>query len=226
MEKIDIVEKLGNKEITALDIAKNVIRDPSLLPEIFNGIRSENSRIRFKSAKIIRAISEKNPEILYSKMDFFIDLLDSENRILKWIAIDVIGNLTSIDSKNKFDKIFKKYYSFLLAESMITVAHTIDNSGKIAKARPHLTQMITSELLKIEKIPTKQHLTQECKNILLGKVILAFGMYFDQIENKDSVISFVKRQLNNTRNATKAKAEKFLKRIEKLQIQKPLRNLN
>jgi len=226
MEKIDIVEKLGKKEFTALDIAKNVIRDPSLLPEIFNGIRSENSRIRFKSAKIIRAISEKNPEILYSKMDFFIDLLDSENRILKWIAIDVIGNLTSIDSKNKFDKIFKKYYSFLLADSMITVAHTIDNSAKIAKARPHLAQMITSELLKIENIPTKPHLTQECKNILLGKVISAFGMYFDQIKNKHSVISFVKRQTNNTRNATKAKAEKFLKRIEKLQIQKPLRNLN
>ena len=226
MERIDIVEKLGTKEITAVDIAKNVIKDPGLLLEIFNGISSKNSRIRFKSAKILRVISEKNPEILYSKMDFFIDLLDSENRILKWIAIDVVGNLTSIDSKNRFDKIFEKYYSFLLAESMITVAHIVDNSGKIAKAKPHLTQRITSELLKIEKIPTRPHLTQECKNILLGKVILAFGMYFDQIENKDSVISFVKRQVNNTRNATKAKAEKFLNRTEKLQIQKPLRNLN
>ena len=214
MEKIDILEKLGKKEIKAGDIAKNVIKVPGLLPEIFNGISSENPRIKFKSAKILRVISEKSPEILYSKMDFFIDLLDSENRILKWVAIDVIGNLTSIDSKNKFDKIFKKYYSFLSAESMITVGHVVDNSGKIAKARPHLTQRITSELLNIEKIPTKPHLTQECKNILLGKAILAFGMYFDQIENKDNVISFVKRQLNNTRNATKVKAEKFLKTIE------------
>lgn len=214
MEKIDILEKLGKKEIKAGDIAKNVIKGPGLLPEIFNGISSENPRIKFKSAKILRVISEKNPEILYSKMGFFIDLLDSENRILKWVAIDVIGNLTSVDSKNKFDKIFKKYYSFLSAESMITVGHVVDNSGKIAKARPHLTQRITSELLNIEKIPTKPRLTQECKNILLGKAISAFGVYFDQIENKDTVISFVKRQLNNTRNATKVKAEKFLKTIE------------
>ena len=214
MEKIDILEKLGKKEIKAEDIAKNVTKNPSLLPEIFNGISSKNPRTKIKSAKILRVISEKNPEILYSKMDFFADLLDSENKILKWNAIDVIGNLTSIDSKNKFDEVFKEYYSFLSAESMITVAHVVDNSGKIANARPHLTQKITSELLKIEKIPTQPNLTQECKNILLGKAILAFGMYFDQVENKDNVISFVKRQKNNTRNATKVKAEKFLKIIE------------
>ncbi|UCE15572.1 MAG: hypothetical protein JSV12_06775 [Candidatus Bathyarchaeota archaeon] len=208
--EIDILEKLGKKEIKAENIAKNVIQDPGLLPEIFNGISSENSRIKFKSAKILRVISEENPEILYSKMDFFVNLLDRQNRILKWNAIDVIGNLTSVDSKNNFDKIFKKYYSFLSAESMITVAHVVDNSGKIAKAKPHLTEKITHELFKIEKIPRNQ----ECKNILLGKAILAFGMFFDQIENKDYVISFVKRQLNNARNATKAKAEKILKIIE------------
>jgi hypothetical protein len=214
MKKTDVLEKLGKKEIKAEDIAKNVMKNPGLLPEIFNGVSSENSRVKFKSAKILRGISEKNPEILYPKMDFFINLLDSENKILKWNAMDVIGNLTSIDSKNKFDEIFKKYYSFLSADSMITVAHIVDNSGKIAKARSQLTQRITSELLKIENIPTKPHLTQECKNILLGKTILAFSMYFDQIEKKDNVISFVKRQVNNTRNATKVKAEKFLKKIE------------
>jgi len=205
------VEELGKKEVKAEDIAKNVIEDPDLLPELFKGISSENSRIRFKAAKTLRIISERNQKMLYSKMDFFINLLDSKNRILKWTAIDVIGNLASVDSENKFDKIFKEYYGFLSAASMITVGHVIDNSGKVAKAKPHLTEKITSELLKIEKIPTKPPLTQECKNILLGKAISAFGTYFNQIDNKDDVISFVKRQLNNTRNATKVKAEKFLK---------------
>ncbi len=214
MEKIDTLEKLEKKEIKAEDKAKDVTKDPSLLPEILDGISSKNPRIKFKSAKILRIISEKNPEMLYSKMDFFVNLFDSENKILKWVAIDVVGNLTSVDSKNKFDEIFRKYYSFLSAESMVTVSHVVDNSGKIAKARPHLTQRITSELLKIEKVPTKPHFTQECKNIILGKAILALDVYFDQIENKDDVISFVKRQLNNTRNATKVKAEKFLKKIE------------
>lgn len=212
MERTEILEKLRKKEIKAEDIAKSVVEDPALLPEIFSGISSGNPRTKLKSAKTLRIISEKNPGILYSQMDFFIDLLDSQNNILKWIAIDVIGNLTSVDSKNRFEEIFKKYYSFLSAESMITAGHVVDNSGKIAKAKPHLTQKITSRLLELEDIPPTPRLTQECKNILLGKAILALDMYFDQIENKNDVISFTRRQLNNTRNATKKKAEKFLEK--------------
>jgi len=207
------MKELEKEETKAEDEAENVMKDPNLLPEIFDGISSENPSVKFKSAKILRIISERNPQILYSRMDFFVNLLDSENNILKWIAIDVIGNLTPVDSENKFDKMFKKYYSFLSDESMITISHVLDDSGKIAKAKPHLTKKITNELLKIERAAPSTHITQECKNILLGKAILAFGMYYDKIENKDEVISFVKRQLHNTRNATKTKAEKFLKKF-------------
>jgi len=197
----------------AEDLTRSVIENPSLLPEILNGISSEDPRVKFKSAKTLRVISGKNPEILYTKMDFFSRLLESKNKIIKWTAIDVIGNLTSIDSENKFDEIFNKYYGLLSDNSMITMGHVIDNSGKIAKAKPYLTEKITSELLKIENIPTKPHLTLECKNILLGKTIQAFNLYFAQIANKSSIVSFVKRQLNNTRKATKAKAERFLKKF-------------
>ena len=59
MKKTDVLEKLGKKEIKAEDIAKNVMKNPGLLPEIFNGVSSENSRVKFKSAKILRGISEK-----------------------------------------------------------------------------------------------------------------------------------------------------------------------
>jgi len=103
------MKELEKEETKAEDEAENVMKDPNLLPEIFDGISSENPSVKFKSAKILRIISERNPQILYSRMDFFVNLLDSENNILKWIAIDVIGNLTPVDSENKFDKMFKKY---------------------------------------------------------------------------------------------------------------------
>jgi hypothetical protein len=144
-------------------------------------------------------------------MDFFIDLLDIDNNIIKWNVIDVIGNLTRVDKDNKFENVFKKFYGLLPDESMVSAAHVIDNSGKIAIAKPHLTQKITIELLNIENIPRNQ----ECKDILMGKAIQAFGKYFDQIDNKNDVVSFVERQLNNTRNATKIKAERFLKNVNK-----------
>jgi hypothetical protein len=124
----------------------------------------------------------------------------------------VIANLTEVDIENKFDTIFDKYYSFLNDEYMVTVANIVGNSAKIAKAKPHLSQKITNELLKVENISTSPHLTKECKNVIVEKAILSFDMYFDQIQNKDDVTSFVRRQLNNTRKTARTKAEDFLKK--------------
>lgn len=122
--------------------------------------------------------------------------------------MDIIANLTKVDAESRFDRIFAKFYGNLADEVMITAAHVVDGSAKIAKAKPNLSGRITGELLNVEKASRNQ----ECKNILLGKATLAFDRYFNQISDtdKDKVISFVKRQLNNTRVATKKKAEKFL----------------
>jgi hypothetical protein len=208
--------KLAQKEVKAEETAEKVAENPRLISEVFDGTSSEDPRVKFKSAKTLKIISERNPKILYPKIDIFISLLDSENKIIKWIATDVIGNLTSVDLENKFDKVFQKYYDLLSAPSMITVGHIIENSGKIAKSKPYLTQKITSKLLDVEQLPVKPPITQECKNILLGKVIQAFEVYFSQIENAEDVTSFAKRQLNNPRRATKAKAESFLKRLDQM----------
>lgn len=211
MKKSSILDELGRKEAEAEDIADRAIDDSEFLVEIFSGITSKNPRVRFNSIKILRIVSEKDPQKLYPKIDFFVDLLDSENNIFKWNAIDVIANLTSVDSKKRFDVIFKRFYDLLLDESMVTAGHVIDSSGKIARAKPYLQDRITRELLKVEGIRYK---TSECRNILLGKVITSFSQYVDQIGNKEEMISLVRRQLDNSRRATKAKAEKFLAMVE------------
>lgn len=209
MEEIDILEELGNKENKPEDYVEQVMENLDLLPTILSGVQSSKARVKFGSAKMLKIISEKDPQVLYPHMSFFIDLLENENNILRWITIDVIGNLSNVDTKKKFDEIFNKYYALLSNEGMVTVAHVVDNSGKIALAKPYLRDMITDNLLKLENIPRNE----ECKNILLGKAILSLGMFYDQADNKDEIISFVKRQLKNPRNSTKKKAEKFLKRF-------------
>jgi hypothetical protein len=204
--KKGLIENLVEKRKTE-DIAEKAMGGPDLLEGLFNGICSKNAKVRFVSAKALRMISEKNPQLLYSKMGFFAGLLDSKNNILKWIAIDIVANLTATDIDNKFNKLFEKFYSYLYEGSLITAGHVVDDSGRIALSKPELMDRITERLLEVEEVPLP---TTECRNILLGKTISALGVYFDKIEGKDRVISFVKRQLNNSRNATRAKAEKFL----------------
>lgn len=212
--KNDLFEKLLDKSMTKEELAQKIIENPNLVSTILDGVNSPKASIRYGCASALKFISEKKPEILYAHMDFFFKLLDSEYRILTWIAIIIIANLSEVDTENKFDKIFEKYYSFLNDEYMVTVANVVGNSGKIAKAKPHLSQKISNELLKVENISTTPHLTKECKNVIIQKTIKSFDTYFQSIQNKDEIISFVTRQLKNTRKTARAEAERFLKKWE------------
>jgi hypothetical protein len=145
-------------------------------------------------------------------MDSFIDLLDSKHRILTWNAMAIIANLAKVDKDKKFDAIFDKYYSFLNDEYMVTVANVVGHSGKIALAKPHLIQKITNELLKVENISTTPHLTEECKRVIAETAIKSFDLFFDKIDAKEKVITFVKRHVNSPRKTLRIEAENFLKR--------------
>jgi len=212
MRRLGILDKLEEKETKVEELAEEAIKNKELLHELFNGVSSVNPRIKFGSAKILRIISERNPRLLYPNMEFFVNLLDSENNILKWNAMDIIANLTVVDSHNRFNKLFKKFYGYLYEGNLITAGHVVDNSGTIALAKPELRDEVTKELLRVEKIPLP---TEECRNILIGKTMKAFHVYYDKIKEKDEIVSFVKRQLNNSRKATRAKAEELLEKLEK-----------
>lgn len=206
----DILNMTQKKGDFSDQVALQIIAESELLPVILEGVSSPIPRVKFRSAKILRIISLKAPELLYPHWDFFIDLLDSDNSIILWNTLDVIANLTSVDSEHRFDEIFPRYYQFLEDDSMVTAAHVVDNSTNIVINRPDLQDKITETLLKVDKIPRDRN----CQDILAGKTILAFQNYFDLIKDKDEVISFAEEQTTSQRNATKIKAEKFLKKFK------------
>jgi len=206
------LQKLAGKSMTKEELFQKIKHDFALLPEALKGISSSKAAIRYGCAKVLTDLSEEHPEKLYSYIDSFIDLLDSKYRILTWNAMAIIANLARIDKDKKFDAIFDKYYSFLNDEYMVTVANVVGHSGKIALAKPYLTQKITDELLKVENISTTPHLTEECKRVIAEKAIESFDMFYDRIYAKEKVISFVKRHLYSSRRTLKEEAENFLKR--------------
>ena len=203
----DLVDELNQKEDHSKCIAEKAINNPQLISVLLNLISSDIKRVKFRSIKVLNIVSGKNPKILYPHVDFFIELLDNVNKVILWNAMDILANLSAVDSQKKIEDIFEKFYGFLSDESMITAGHVVDNSWKIVKSKHEYENRITGKLLELEEIPRDG----ECQNILLGKAILSFDKYFDEIQDKEEVISLVKRQLNSPRNATKVKAERFLK---------------
>jgi len=207
-----LLQKLGDKSITKDQLLKQVKHNYDLIPELLNGISSSKPAIRYGCGKILMDLSEEKPEKLYPYMDFFIKLLENKYRILTWNAIIIIANLTIIDNENKFESIFDKYYSFLENDYMVTVANIVGNSGKIALAKPHLTQKITDKLLTVENISTTPHLSEECKRVIIEHAIKSFNMFFPQIKHKDKVFSFVKKHQCSSRKTLRTESENFLKK--------------
>jgi len=142
--------ELERKGANIKDIALKALEDKGLLSEILKGLYSKKDALRFNCFEVLHYISEKNPNVLYSKWDFFVSLLESENAYHKLIAVRILANLTYVDQENKFEGIFNRYYR-LLNNSVIVAGHLASSSGKIAKAKPELRSKITQELLSIDQ---------------------------------------------------------------------------
>ena len=207
-----ILDKLREKSISRDELAKIIINDPSMIPQIIEGVSNEKANVRYGCATSLKIVSERKPELLYPYFDFFAGLLISKYRILVWIGIIVVANLSAYDHKKKFDKIFDKYFRLINADYMVTVSNLVGNSGRIAVTKPYLADRITTELLKVDNIKTGKHLTPECKRIIAENAIRSFDMYFNEIRDKQAVISFVKARLKSRRKTLKNTANEFLKK--------------
>jgi hypothetical protein len=170
-------------------------------------LSSKEPKVKYGCTKKLLAVAKENPAELYPQLDFWLELLDSKNNIIRWTAIDIVGNLARVDRARKIDVLMGKLLSLLNTGNMITANHAILALANIALAKPELQPKITDELLKVEGY---NYDTDECRNIAMGTVIQALDSYFGQLKDKEAAIEFVRRQTKNSRHATKKKAEKFL----------------
>lgn len=201
---------LADKSLAKQDLLDRVKQDFTLVPFLLKGVNFSIAAVRYGCAKVLMDFSEEYPEQLYPYIDSIIDLLDSKYRILKWNAFAIIANLTKVDEENKFDAIFEKYYSFLDDDYMVTVANVVGNSSKIAEGKPYLISKITNELLKVQYLTIGPHLTEECKRVIVQSTIKTLDSFFDEIEQKEKVLSFVKLFVNSPRKKLKNAAQTFL----------------
>ena len=182
----------------------------------FTDLLSKDPKIKYPFAKKLLAFARENPAEIYPNLDFFIELLDNENKIIKWTAIDIIEILARVDRAKKIDKLMSKIFGLLSAGNLITANHAIAALTDIAMSKPEHRTEITNALLGVEHC---DYDTDECRNIAIGKVILAISMYFDELDDKETTIECVRRQTKNTRNATRKKAEQFLRKYnDKIEV--------
>ena len=197
------------KSATPEALARLALEDAKVLQEAFDGILSKNDVVRQNSFQTLNFLSEKYPESVYGRWDFFANLIRKGNSFHKYMAIWIIANLTKADPKNKFEKLFDDYYGLLGDKSVIPAAHVAAKSGKIALAKPALQAEITSRLLDIDNT------VQKHKDLVKASAIKAFDAYFKQSKDQAKIIEFVKAQLNCESPKTRKMAKEFLEKWNK-----------
>lgn len=199
---------LDKKDADIESIAEKARKDEEVLSDVVKGVLSSTEVLRFNSFKVLLLVSEENPELLYPYWDTFVTLLTSVNTYQRHIAVYLLANLTRKDTEGKFEEIFDTYYDLLDDKSVIPAAHLALNSGKIAKAKPHLQTEITNKLLGIDET----HHKPDRKDLIKGYAIEGFDEYFAEAADKEKILSFVTEQLESKSPTTKKKAKTFLKK--------------
>jgi hypothetical protein len=210
----DIIQRLKRKE-NLDEVIESVLAEPKLLDDLVETMLRDKSSLKYRCEKVVRAISETNPELAYPYFDRLVGLLDVDNNFLKWGAILTLANLAAVDTRRKFDAIFDTYYAFTTGADMVAAANVIGNSWKIALAKPRLVPRIVDHMLAVQKAryTHKGKPSPECRNVAIGAAIDSFARFYEAIEDKKQVIAFVKKQRKNSRPQVAAKAGKFLKRF-------------
>ncbi len=204
------IERGANKPLTTTaELMRRVSSDPDVIPSMLAAL-NEKGTARFKAAKELQLISRANPALLYPYFQVFANLLDSSSSIVLWNAIIILSLLVQVDTERRFDHIFDRYFAHLWDGKLVTAANILENSGRIARKRPDIAEMITQELLNVDRIPLP---TPECREVARGKVLTAFGEYTDILKRNRAANDFMIRCTSSRRPAVKKQAEALVRKM-------------
>ena len=213
MTKTDLWSRLARKGTNPEKIAALAVEQRTLLPALLEGLEGAEAPVKFGCSKVLRLISAKEPAMLYPHVDLFIGLFHSENAFLQWDAIRIVANLAAVDEWGRIEQILSDYLEPIRGTVMITAANTIQGAATIALAKPALADTIARAILKVQ---WAKYQTDECRNVAVGHAIESLDRFFDRIDHQKEVLEFVRREANNSRNATRKKAVEFLKNHDRL----------
>ncbi|MBK8979003.1 MAG: hypothetical protein IPM29_24165 [Planctomycetes bacterium] len=199
--------KLDRKSHDSARLARDLVLHPDRLVDALGGLDADRARVRFGCAKLLRIVADEHPELLYPHFPRFRRLLDSDNRIMRWEAIHVIGRLGAVDTGRRIDRILDRLLAPLCGPDLVTAANTIDAAGHIAVAKPYLADRIDVALRTVSR---GRYKTPECREVALGAVVDALDRLADLVSDATPLVRFVRRLRESPRPATRKKAERFL----------------
>ena len=162
---------------TLSELVETVLKPQKKLPE----------RQRYECFKKLLKMSEEAPETLYPYWDSFANELEDANSDHKYEGVLILANLAKVDREGMSKKIISRYLELLADESFVVALNAANNVGKFAKVQRELQERITRALL---DLTTTKH---KHKDLLMSGAVISFNEYFEDSQDKEKIIEFVKK---------------------------------
>lgn len=178
----------------------------------FEQLSSPDIKVKYAFTKELLKLGKERPQELYPYLSQILTLLESDNNIIKWVGIDLLGLLIPVDKDHRIRHQLPQLYQKLNTGKMITANHAIGTLFEIAKRESDKQDEIIEQILKTQEYTYD---TEECKNIIYGNIIKGAKTMYPFIiheATKKELYDFIAGQTANSRSATKKKAEDFIKK--------------
>jgi hypothetical protein len=201
------ISEISKKNIDIDKFVQLAIEDGSIRKQIISNLISNTDiMIYYNCYLFIAAASKLRPDLFYDDWDVLVQLFDNKNSYQRNYGLEIIANLTKVDSEDKFKKIFKKYYYHLNHEKFLTRRYCIQNSLKIMKNMKRLMNEIIDLLLKALE---SKDLTDKQKKLLKSDVLEILDEISSELKENKNVNKFIKSEIDN-KNAKIQKKVKLL----------------
>ncbi len=213
MEREQILNLLKENETDFTSLAK---KEPDILKILIDIESTETSAVKFAAEKAVRAISESNPELFIGMEAEIFSLLKSKNTFIRLGNIVTCANLAVLNSDKILELLKEDYFPFLYSTNIAEFGNAVKGIPKIVSVFPALEEKLIPPLFEVNErvFIHKGTPSEECRNVAAGKAIDVFTKICKNSPYRQKMLSFAESNLTNTRNSTKRKAERFVKKLK------------
>jgi len=144
-----VLEKLVGRDRRSIgrsnEVVADVLRNPTLFKEVFNGMIADDPLIRMRSADAAEKITVKHPEYLRGyKRKLIYKVAKMDQQEVRWHVAQMVPRLALTEQESK--DVFETLMSYLLDRSSIVRTFAMqalaDLAGKQTSLRPRVLELL------------------------------------------------------------------------------------
>lgn len=180
----------------------------------FDLIENEQGSVKYMAEKVIRSISEQDPQFLSEYLNRIIENFYHKNQFIHWGFTYTLVNMLPLIEKEKWETLKQDVLNSLTSFNMIEYGNLVKVADQICQADSSILKPLMESFLMIKEHVFYHHdeVSKACNNIVIGQ-ILDFFMKVHPIEYRTEILDFAKENTDNERNSTAKKARALLKRL-------------